>query len=301
DRNNGRGNQDSRYRRCPSFSGRIVPLFDSMLVPQGEGLGTPTEPHHTPTPKATPSPQHELSSSSFPPIPTESLPSIIPSDNPSLKQYTMRTRIAQSSVFPPVEDEPVYPFRDDSQGEACPTDSGFEANQDRANIAKTSTLPSDSTSRVTSLAVDEGSMQQKLDELMALCTSLQRKQSEMISKFALQELEINSLKARIKLLEDKDKGVAEQSGDDAPIKGRKLDEGEEAADRVSDDTKDMATVLTSIDAAKYDTPKKKKLQEQIDVHVARELEEQIAREDQRMSKQIARDAEVARIHAEEEL
>nr|GFD14678.1 hypothetical protein [Tanacetum cinerariifolium] len=33
----------------------------------------------------------------------------------------------------------------------------------------------------------------------------------------------------------------------------------------------------------------------------RELEEQLAREDQRMSKQIARDAEIARIHVEEEL
>nr|GFD28366.1 hypothetical protein [Tanacetum cinerariifolium] len=36
----------------PSFSGRIVPLFDSMLVHQGEGSGTPTEPHHTPFPEA---------------------------------------------------------------------------------------------------------------------------------------------------------------------------------------------------------------------------------------------------------
>nr|GFC09497.1 hypothetical protein [Tanacetum cinerariifolium] len=45
-------------------------------------------------------------------------------------------------------------IRDDSQGEACPTDSGFEADQDRSNIAKTSTLPSDSTPRVTSLAAD---------------------------------------------------------------------------------------------------------------------------------------------------
>nr|GEZ96606.1 hypothetical protein [Tanacetum cinerariifolium] len=107
----------------------------------------------------------------------------------------------------------------------------------QGNIAKTSTLPNDSTPRVTSLAADEGSMQQKLDELTALCTSLQRQQSEMISKFALQELEINRLKARIKLLEDKDRGVTEQSGDDAPIKGRRLDEGEEAAERVSDNRK----------------------------------------------------------------
>nr|GFD47028.1 hypothetical protein [Tanacetum cinerariifolium] len=34
-----------------------------------------------------------------------------------------------------------------------------------------------------------------------------------------------------------------------PIKGRRLDEGEEAAERVSDDTEEMATVLTSMDAA----------------------------------------------------
>nr|GEY70875.1 hypothetical protein [Tanacetum cinerariifolium] len=50
-----------------------------------------------------------------------------------------------------------------------------------------------------------------------------------------------------------------------------------------------------------DTPKKKKLQEQIDVQMAREMEEQMAREDQRMNEQIARDAGIARIHAEEEL
>nr|GFB21105.1 hypothetical protein [Tanacetum cinerariifolium] len=35
--------------------------------------------------------------------------------------------------------------------------------------------------------------------------------------------------------------------------------------------------------------------------VARELEEQLEREDQRRSEQIARDAEITRIHAEEEL
>nr|GFD39067.1 hypothetical protein [Tanacetum cinerariifolium] len=44
-----------------------------------------------------------------------------------------------------------------------------------------------------------------------------------------------------------------------------------------------------------DTPKKKKLQEQIDAQVTKELEEQQEREDMRMNEQIARDAEVARI------
>nr|GEU84471.1 retrovirus-related Pol polyprotein from transposon TNT 1-94 [Tanacetum cinerariifolium] len=252
--------------------------------------------------------------------------------------YPRRARIAQSSALLPVADEPASPLGDDSQGEACPTDSGFAADQDRENIAKTSTLPHESTSRVTSLAADEGSMQHKLDELTALCTSLQRQQSGMVSRYEAQELEINSLKARIKLLEDKDRGVAEHSGNDALIKGRRLDVEEEAAERVSDDTEEMATVLTSMDVAtvlssrvaevptgsgsipttgphatgvptgsdvvptaESKTSKKKKVQEQIDAQVARELEEQLAREDLRMSEKIAIDAEIARIHAEKEL
>nr|GEW60247.1 hypothetical protein [Tanacetum cinerariifolium] len=43
------------------------------------------------------------------------------------------------------------------------------------------------------------------------------------------------------------------------------------------------------------------VQEQIDAQVAKELEEQQEKEYMRMNEQIARDAEVARIHAEEEL
>nr|GEV95228.1 hypothetical protein [Tanacetum cinerariifolium] len=89
-------------------------------------------------------------------------------------------------------DEPASPLRDVSQGEAFPTDSGFIADQDRANIAKMSTLPYDSAPRVTSPAA---------------------------------ELEINRLKVRVKLLEDRKGLVRERSRDDAPIKGRNLDEG----------------------------------------------------------------------------
>nr|GFA62001.1 hypothetical protein [Tanacetum cinerariifolium] len=63
------------------------------------------------------------------------------------------------------------------------------------------------------------------------------------------EVEIKRLKARVKLLEDKEGLVRERSRDDAPIKGRNLDEREAAAERVSDDTEEMATVLTSMDAA----------------------------------------------------
>nr|GEV09887.1 synaptobrevin, longin-like domain protein [Tanacetum cinerariifolium] len=179
--------------------------------------------------------------------------------------YLRRTRTAQSSALPPVADEPASPLRDVSQGEACPTDYGFEADQDRAKIAKTATLPYDSAPRVTSPATDEG--------------------------------------------KDKDRRGAKRSGDDAPIKGRRLDVGEEAAERVSDDTEEMKTVLTSMDAATVSGsiptagPPAAEVPtgSDIDAQVTRELEEQMAREDQIMSEQIARDAEIARIHAKEEL
>nr|GEY04025.1 hypothetical protein [Tanacetum cinerariifolium] len=223
---------------------------------KGEGSGTPTEPHHTPSPEAQPSSRHDLSSLIHPHVTTVSI-------------HT---------------DEPASPLGDDSQGEACPIIFGLEAEQDRANIIKSSTLPYDSPSRVTSLATDEGSMQYKLNELTDLCTRLQRQQTEMASKIATQVLEITSFKARVKLLEDKDGGGVEPPGEDATIKGRSLETGEEAGKEKM---------------VESDTPKK--LQEQIDVQVEREMEEQLAREDQRRDEQIARDAEIARIHAKEEL
>nr|GEZ56516.1 hypothetical protein [Tanacetum cinerariifolium] len=166
-----------------------------------------------------------------------------------------------------------------------------------------------------------------------------------------QEEEIVKLKDRVKVLEDKEDVAATQPGDDAPIKGRSINEGEAAAERISNDSEEVARVLTSMDAAtvlaggidvptgsgsiptagppatvistgsevrptaspivtrrkgkevmvESDTPKKKKLQEQINAQVARELEEQQEKENMGMNEHIARDAEVVRIHAEEEL
>nr|GEW89166.1 hypothetical protein [Tanacetum cinerariifolium] len=196
--------------------------------------------------------------------------------------------------------EPASPLRDVIQGEAYPTDFGFIADHDRVNIAKSSTLPYDPAPRVTSPADVEG-------------------------RGGNQQVEGQS-----QLLEDRDGVAVERSREVAPIKGRNLDEGEAAAERVSDDSEEMATVLTSMDAAivlaggvtevptgsestqytrrkgketmvESETLKRQKVQEQIDTQVARELEEQMVREDQRKSEQIARDAEIARIHTEEEL
>nr|GEZ73128.1 hypothetical protein [Tanacetum cinerariifolium] len=141
-----------------------------------------------------------------------------------------------------------------------------------------------------------------------------------------------------------------------------MDEGEAATERISDDSEEIETVLTSMDAAtvlasgvidvptssgsiptasthaegsvptsseevptaspvfatatmvtpvtrrkgkevmvESETLKKQKVQEQIDAQVARELEEQLERDDQRRAEQIAKDVEVAWIHVEEEL
>nr|GEV01427.1 hypothetical protein [Tanacetum cinerariifolium] len=150
---------------------RIVPFFDAMLVPQGEGSGTPTESHHTPSPEAQ-TPLHTTQpTSSLPPVSTTSILIVTPTETTPIRHYTRRTRIPQSSVPP----------------------------TDRATMAKSFTLPYDSAPRVTSPTADEGIMQPNITKLTVLW--------------------------------------------------RSMDEGEAAAERISDDTEEMATILTSMDAA----------------------------------------------------
>nr|GEX82448.1 hypothetical protein [Tanacetum cinerariifolium] len=194
--------------------------------------GTLTEPHHTPSLEVQQTSPTTHSSPSVPPITTEPLPTITPSDTPQLRQYTRRARIAQSSALLTAVDEPASPLGDGGQGEAFSTVTSLVARQDRANIVKTSTFPSDLTPRVTSFAADEGSMQHQIQELIALCTGLQR----------------------VMLLEDREGGGIAQSGDDALIEERSLDEREATATEKSakkgiDDSEEMVTVLTSLDAA----------------------------------------------------
>nr|GEY87711.1 hypothetical protein [Tanacetum cinerariifolium] len=217
-----------------SLSVMLSRISFHVLIRQGEGSGTPTEPHHTPSPEATSS-HHTTSSIPLPSIPTAPIPTVTQTDTTPIIEYFRRARIAQSSALPTVADEPASPVRDDSQGEACPTDSGFIADQDRATIAKSSTLPRDSAPRVTSPAAEEGSMQQTLNELTAFCTSLQRQYLELLAKFQAQEVEIIRLNERVKILEDKEGVVGDISGDDAPIKGRN-----EPASLVRDDSQGEA-------------------------------------------------------------
>nr|GEX57250.1 hypothetical protein [Tanacetum cinerariifolium] len=193
--------------------------------------------------------------------------------------------------------EPASPVRDSSQGEACPTDSGFIADQDRATIAKSSTLPHDSAPRVTSPVADEGT----------------------------QEVEINQLKESVKQLEEREGVAATNSGDDA-LKGEEVVDvltssgsiptaSTPAEGSVPTSSREVpiaspvfstATVVTPVTRrkgkevmAESETPKKQKVQEQIDAQVARELKEQLSREDQRRAKQIAKDVEIARTHSQQ--
>nr|GEY70757.1 synaptobrevin, longin-like domain protein [Tanacetum cinerariifolium] len=200
-------NKVSKFLMYP----RIVPLFDTMLVHQGEGAGTPTDHHHTPFLEVESS--HPTTSSILlPSIPTAPIPIVTQTNTTRIIQYSRRARIAQSSALPTVADEPASPVRDDSQGKACPTDSGFIADQVRATIAKSSTLPHDSAPRVTSPAVDEA-----------------------------QEKEIGRLKERVQVLEDREAVATKHSGEDVPIKGR-------TTERISNDSEEIVRVLTSMDA-----------------------------------------------------
>nr|GEW14733.1 uncharacterized mitochondrial protein AtMg00810-like [Tanacetum cinerariifolium] len=240
--------------------------------------------------------------------------------------------------------EPASSVRDVSEGEACPTDSGFIADQDRATIAKSSTFPHDTAPRVTSPAAVEGSMQQTINELTALCTSLQRQHSKLLVQFQAQKVEINKFNARVKILEDNQGVIGARSADDAPINRRRIDEeegitrrvssdteeirmdeGEVAIERTSEDTEKMATVLTSMDAAtvlaggidvptvSYSIPTAGP--PVVDIHTGSDaiptaslivatatvVTPYSRKKGKRSYGGIAKDAEVARIHAEEEL
>nr|GFA03936.1 hypothetical protein [Tanacetum cinerariifolium] len=172
---------------------------------------------------------------------------------------------------------------------------GFIADQDRATITKSSTLPHDSAPSVTSHAADEGSMQQTISELTALCTSLQRQHSELLAKFQAQEVEILRLKERVQVLEDRESVAAKQSGDDAPIKGKSINEGEAAVERIRGI--DVPTGSGSIPtagppAADISTGSK----------VVPTASPSVTSYSRRKGKEVmVEDAEVVRIHAEEEL
>ncbi|GJR11358.1 putative ribonuclease H-like domain-containing protein [Tanacetum coccineum] len=127
----------------------------------------PTDPHHTPT-------------------------FIQPSTQPQKTQQPRKPKRKDTHVPQPsdpieiVTDEAVYKELGDSLVMAATTASNFEAEQDNCN-----TLQSDKD-------------RLQLDELMALCTTLQNRVLDLEKTKTTQHNEIASLKRRIKKLEKKD-------------------------------------------------------------------------------------------------
>ncbi|GJV54280.1 putative ribonuclease H-like domain-containing protein [Tanacetum coccineum] len=141
------------------------------------------------------------------PIPQETtLPSQSHPDISTLGRLTREAiRISQSKAPTPRADKTASPTIDDRHGEAFPTATSLDAGQDRENIAKSSAMPHEASARVTSLGGGEGSMQEKLQELMDICTNLQQQHLLMEQRIQNQDLEITQLKNRVKTLKDNEK------------------------------------------------------------------------------------------------
>ncbi|GJT20118.1 hypothetical protein Tco_0878824 [Tanacetum coccineum] len=220
------------------FSGRVTPLFPTMVVQNqselSEGSANPTDPHHTPTiiqsstqPQKTQKPRKPKRKDTQVPQPSD------PSEN--------------------VADEAVHKELGDSLVRAATTASSLEAEQDSGNITKTRSkaTPNESSSlgttsggglrcqetirdttartrfksvsknyndsllaRGNTLRSDEDRL--KLDELMALCTTLQTRVLDLEKTKTTQQNEIDiGLSARVESSGDK-----ESLGKDASKQGR---------------------------------------------------------------------------------
>nr|GEV19734.1 ribonuclease H-like domain-containing protein [Tanacetum cinerariifolium] len=130
------------------------------------------------------------------------------------------------------EDETAFPIGDVRYGEAFPTVTRLDAG-----------------------------MQQKLQELMDIYTSLQRQHSLIEERIQSQDLEITHLKTKVRTLKDNEKRREGFAAEDAPNTGGGSRGG----------------------------------------FLARDLEAKFSQEDQIIREQAERDSEIARIHAEREL
>ncbi|GKE00252.1 hypothetical protein Tco_1388235 [Tanacetum coccineum] len=213
-------------RQGKDFSGRVTPLFLTMMVQAQEGMGEGsanlTDPYHTPT-------------------------IISPSTSqPQRKQRPRKSKRKDTEVPRPsghttnVADEAVNEEMDDSLERAATTATSLDAEQDRGNINKTQSkvTPNEPSSlrtssgggprcqdtmgdisaqtrfeKVSKQSNDpllagvntprSGEDSLKLQELMELCTNLQQRVLALETTKTAQAQEITSLKLRVKKLEKK--------------------------------------------------------------------------------------------------
>nr|GFA55324.1 hypothetical protein [Tanacetum cinerariifolium] len=265
-------------------------------------------PQHTPSHEAQQTSPTATSSPSLPPITTATIPTVIPNDIPQLRQYTRRARIAQSLTLPPVADEPASPIGDDSQGEACPIVSGLEAEQDRESITKTSTLPRDDDPSGEDTTIKGRRLKTREEAAIERSTEKGSDDTEEMVNVLTSLDAASVLSSGVQVSVPHTAEVVTVSispaGEIHPIS---VPTGSGVVPTASPifTTTIVATPYTRRKGkekmVESETPKKKKLQEQMDVQMARQLEEEMARDAQRMNEQIARDGEITRIHAEEEL
>nr|GFA12386.1 hypothetical protein [Tanacetum cinerariifolium] len=232
-------------------------------------------------------------------------------------------RIAQSKSLSPVANELASLSRDNRQGEAFSTVSSLDARQDRENIAKTSALPHESSSSVPSLDADKGNQDLEISGLKARVKSLEdkdRRRAELTQENAPiiggiidigeelgeekstkkgsndteEMINVLSLMKAANILSSGGTTASVSPADVLPASGVSI---------VSESFPTVSAIFTtsSVKVIKTEVPTKRKLQEQIDAHVAKEMEKEFARENQRLSKQLARDSKIARLHAEQEL
>nr|GEV62750.1 synaptobrevin, longin-like domain protein [Tanacetum cinerariifolium] len=222
-----------------------------------------------------------------------------------------------------ITNEPASLLRDDRQGEAFLTVSSLDAGPNRENINKTSALPHESSPRVTSLDADEG-RERKCRAYKRGCSNQRgiMETSEEVGADKSTELRNNDTDEMVDVLSSMEAAniltsrvaalsVSHVAG--VSTKGVPTVSGLFPTASAIFATASVVTPYTrrsrgiSIKekgkekVVESEVPKKRNLQEQIDAQIAKEMEEKFTRENQKVSKQLARDLEISRLHAEEEL
>ncbi|GJW98722.1 hypothetical protein Tco_0180530 [Tanacetum coccineum] len=224
-----------KFLMYPRLIEKLVKMskFGAIKHTEGESSENPTEPHHTSSAQYESTHQEDQTTSLEPMKPDITIPSQSHFDISTPRRLTRGTlRISQSKVPSPGAHETASPIRDDRHEEAFPTATSLDAGQDRENIGKTSAIPHESSPRVTSLNGGEGNMQQKLQELMDLCTNLQQ-------QHLLMEQQIQ-------------RGCSKHKGmdqwEDLIVVDTETN-NENSTEKGSDNTDEMANVLSTLGAA----------------------------------------------------
>ncbi|GJU37297.1 putative ribonuclease H-like domain-containing protein [Tanacetum coccineum] len=178
-------------RIVKGFSGRVTPLFPTMVVQNqqelGEGLAIPTDPHHTPT----------IIQSSTQPKKTQK----------PRKPKRKDTQVPQSSgPIDNVADEAVHKELGDSLVRDATTAFSLEAEQNNGNITNTRSkaTPNESSSLGTTLGGGPR-CQETMRDTTARTSNLQKKVLDLEKTKTTQGNEIASLKRRVKKLEKRNK------------------------------------------------------------------------------------------------